>query len=103
MRHRMPVVKLPHRRALERQRIEPAYLQKRRVAAEFAQQRLDRGVLEHHPRDQRAPHRPNRVVVAAPAARRLQRRNDLPVGKHLEHQPQTRKVRQTFDIAPRKG
>ncbi len=63
-RHRIPVVKRRHRPALIRQRVEPAYLQQ--VAPKLPQQRLHRGVLQHHTCDQRPPHRPHRVVIAAP-------------------------------------
>ena len=76
--------------------------QESRVAAQLPQQRLDRGVPKHDPRDQRAPHRLHRVVVAPAAAGCLKRRDDLFVGQDVEHQPQLLKVRQIFDILPGK-
>ena len=108
MRHRAwrslrACAKLRQGRAPERQRLEPAKLQKRRVAAQLPQQRPDRGVLEHDARDRRAPHRAYRVVVAPAAPSRLERCHDLLVGKGGEHQPQPLKVRQAFDTVPRKG
>ena len=92
MRHRAwpplrPRAKLPRRHPLERQRVEPAKFQKRRVAAQLPQKRLDRGVLEHDPREQRTPHRRHRVIVAPAAAAGLKRRDDIFVGKGVEHQP----------------
>ena len=60
-------------------------------------------MLKHDPRDQRTPRRPHRVIVATATATGLKRRDDLAVGKNLEHQPKPLEVRQAFDIPPGKG
>ena len=107
MRHRArplrPLAQFRHRRPLERQRVEPTNLQQRRVATQLPRQGLDRGVLEYDACDQRTPHRPHRVVVAPAAPPGLERSHDLFVGQDVERQPQPLKVRQAFDIPPRKG
>ena len=59
----------------------PANLKQSRVATQLPQQRLDRGMLEHAACDQRAPHRPHRVVVAPPAPTGLKSSHDFLVGK----------------------
>ena len=57
-------------------------------------------MTEHHPRDQRAPHRAHRIVVSSPPALGLQRRHQLRIGQRVQDQLQAAQLRQPLDIGP---
>jgi hypothetical protein len=93
---------LRHRFALDRQGVETARFQQRRIASKLANQRLDARMLKHHPGQHRIPHGHDRIVVASLAAHRLQVLHQLLIWEKIPHQVEAIQVAAGFDIPPGK-
>jgi len=72
------------------------------AAREFPTQGFRGGMQKNNPRQQRVPHRPNRVIVAAPTARPLQFSHQRLIWEILPYGPQPVQISKSLDSFPSK-